>query len=165
MILKPCKPYHARTVAQSILHMPDGKSVFKVYYISIIGRDTPEIYEWQYSPLTIPQFEQSFLGKGYQGLGFVTAFPHVTKIFRFSPYMETILDLTEFLTPEMRPRDSSRGDDSREFACYAEAVIAAEEYHAWARAQSVPEYLAFRCSASDFPVVDHAKLANYWQQG
>jgi hypothetical protein len=64
----------------------------------------------------------------------------------------------------MRPRDSLRGDGSREFACYAEAVIAADEYRAWARVATVEEYLAFRCDKTDFPVASNTKLAVYWEE-
>ena len=57
---------------------------------------------------------------------------------------------------------SSAGDGFREFACYAEAVIATEEYAAWARAADVEEYLKFQSNQADFPVVHHDKLARYW---
>jgi hypothetical protein len=164
MQIVACRPYHAQTVGQNVLRMPDGKSVFKVYYLSIIGRDWPERYEWQYYHRTQAEFEEAFLAGGHQGVGFVTAFPHITKIFRFSPDMETILDAGEFDTEGMLPRDSSRGDMTHEFACYAEAVIAAEEYDAWARAATVEEYLAFRCDQADFPVASNTKLAAHWEQ-
>ena len=52
MKVAPCRTYHAKTVGRSVLRMPDGKSVFKVYYISVVGRDRPELYEWQHSPRT-----------------------------------------------------------------------------------------------------------------
>ncbi len=48
--------------------------------------------------------------------------------------METILDVSEFDTDGMTPRDCARDDGSHEFACYAEAVLAADEYRAWAKA-------------------------------
>jgi hypothetical protein len=143
--------------------MPDGKSVFKVYYISVIGRDKPEQFEWARAPRTQHDFEQAFLAGGYEGIGFVLAFPHVTKIFRFSPSAETLMDVREFHTQGMRPMDCSRGDGFHEFACYAEAAIAADEYDAWARAKSVEEYLPFRSGKADFPVASSAKMANYWQ--
>jgi hypothetical protein len=143
--------------------MPDGKSVFKVYYISVIGRDTPERFEWARSPRTQPDFEAAFLAGGYQGVGFVLAFPHVTKIFRFSPTAETIVDVHEFHTEGMRPMDCSRGEGFHEFACFAEAAIAADEYDAWARAKRVEEYLPFRSQKADFPVVSNTKLGAYWQ--
>ena len=163
MQVVPCRSYHAQTVGQSVLRMPDGQSAFKIYYTSVIGRDEPELYEWQRCPRTREQFEKTFLAGAHEGIGFVIAFPHVTKVFRFSPDMETILDVREFDTAGMTDRDSTRADGSHEFACYAEAVIAADEYRAWARATTVEEYLTFRSAAADFPVARNAKLATYWK--
>ena len=142
--------------------MPDGKSLFKVYYISVIGRDTPELYEWQRSPRSMADFERGFRAGGYEGIGFVLAFPHVTKVYRFSPEGETILDVRELNTDGLTDRDCSRSDGYHELACYAEAVIAADEYGAWAQAATVEEYLAFRSEAAAFPVRNHTKLASYW---
>jgi hypothetical protein len=163
MQITACRAYHGQCVGRSLLRMPDGKSVFKVYYISVIGRDTPERFEWARSPRTPADFEAAFLAGSYQGVGFVLAFPHVTKIFRFSPGGETVLDVREFHTEGMRPMDCSRGEGFHEFACYAEAAIAADEYDAWARAERVEEYLASRSQKADFPVVSHTKLGAYWQ--
>jgi hypothetical protein len=164
MQITPCRAYHAQTVDRSILRMPDGQSVFKLYRISVIGRQTPELFEWQHCPRTPGEFEAAFLAGGHQGIGFVVAFPHVTKIFRFSPGAETILDVREFHTDGMRPLDCARGEGYHEFACYAEAVIAADEYHAWAKAATVEDYLASRSEAADFPVATNTKLAAYWQR-
>ncbi len=160
--IKPCPPYHARLDRFTMLHMPDGKSVFKIYYLSRLDRDKPELYEWPFSPLTQESFEDSFLGGGCEGIGFVLAFPHVTKIFRFSTDKETILDVKEFTTAQMQTRDMPKIDGFHEFACLAEALIAADEYRAWASARSVDEYLAYRSSLTDFPVVSNTKLKNYW---
>ena len=157
-----CRPYHGRTVGRAVLRMPDGKSVFKVYYISVVGRDTPELYEWQRSPRSPADFERAFRAGGYEGVGFVLAFPHVTKIYRFSPEGETILDVRELNTDGLTPRDCSRSDGYHELACYAEAVIAADEYRAWAGSATVEDYLGSRSEAADFPVRSHAKLAAYW---
>ncbi len=159
MHITSCRTYHAQTVGRSLVHMPDGTSAFKVYYISVIGRDTPERFEWQHCSRSFAEFETALLDGKYEGVGFVTAFPHVTKIFRFSPQGETVLDVREFYTDGMRPMDCARGDGFHEFACYAEAAIAADEYQAWAKASTVAEYLAFRSDAADFPVVAHTKLA------
>jgi hypothetical protein len=90
------------------------------------------------------------------------AFPHVTKLYRFAPSAETVLDVREFHTDGLRPNDCTRADGFHELACYAEAVLVAAEYHAWARATSVEEYLAFRATEADFPVASHTKLAAYW---
>jgi len=165
MKLVACKSYHAQKAGQSVYRMPDGKSVFKVYFISIIKRDTPERFEWERSPMKQADFEKVFLAGGHEGLGFVIAFPHIAKIFRFSPYVETVLDVNVFNTESMSHRDCSRVDGSHEFACYAEAVIAAGEYHAWAKAATVNDYLAYRCDDADFPVVSNTKLAEYWGGG
>jgi hypothetical protein len=162
MLIQNCKSYHAQTVGQRLLKMPDGKSVFKLYYLSINRRDRPEQYEWGHCRQTQPDFEKNFLAGGYCGLGFVTAFPHVTKIFRFSPYAETSLDVSEFQTDGMRPLDCTRDDGSHEFACYAETVIAAAEHAAWAVAATVEQYLSFRCAQVDFQIANHQKLAAYW---
>lgn len=164
MLIAKCRPYHARTFKHSLLRMPDGRSVFKVYYISIIGRDSPEKFEWERCPRTQTDFERTFLSGNHEGIGFVTAFPHITKIFRISPYAETVLDVSEFQTANMLRIDCSRDNGTHEFACYAESVIAADEHEAWANAATVEDYLAFRCSKTDFPVANNVKLATYWSQ-
>jgi hypothetical protein len=142
--------------------MRDGKSVFKVYYISVIGRDIPELYEWQRCPRTTADFERVFVAGGHEGIGFVIAFPHVTKVYRFSPEGETILDVREFNTEGMTARDCCRSDGYHELACYAEAAIAADEYRAWGDSATVDDYLALHSDAADFPVVSNTKLAAYW---
>jgi hypothetical protein len=160
-----CRPYHAQASGQSLLRMPDHQSVFKIYYLSVVGRDNPAQYEWKFCPLSKEDFEKALIQHGLEGIGFVTAFPHVTKIFRFSPYKETILDVSEFRTPDLQPLDYAHGDGTHEFACYAETLIAAAEYTAWAGAESVDQYLAFRYHQADFPVRSETKLAAYWNKG
>jgi hypothetical protein len=162
MHVTPCRTYHAKTVGRGVLRMPDGKSVFKVYYVSVIGRDRPELYEWQRYPGTTAVFERVFVAGGHEGIGFVIAFPHVTKVYRFSPEGETILDVREFNTEGMTVRNCSRSDGYHELACYAEAAIAADEYRAWGDSATVDDYLAFHSDAADFPVVSNTKLAAYW---
>ncbi len=162
MQIAKCRTYHAHAHGRGVARMLDGQSVFKLYYISIIGRGQPERYDWQYSPRSPAEFEQVFVSGGHEGIGFAIVFPHVTKIYRFSPDMETILDVREYETDGMTPRDCSRRDGFHEFACYAEAVIAADEYRAWAKAATVNEYLAFRSDAAEFQVVSNNKLAAYW---
>ncbi|MFB3818844.1 MAG: hypothetical protein ACE147_14365 [Candidatus Methylomirabilales bacterium] len=164
MQIAPCRTYHGKTVARARLRMPDGQSVFKVYYISVIDRDTPERFEWARGPRTPADFEAAFSRTGIRGIGFVIAFPHVTKVFRFSPSGETVLDVRELHTDGLRPMDCARPDSFHEFACYAEAVLAAAEFHAWARAATVEEYLAFDARDDDFPVISNSKLAAYWKE-
>ena len=162
MQIAACRTYHAKTAGHALLRMPDGKSVFKVYYLSVVGRPEPERFEWGRAARTPREFEAAFLAGGHEGIGFVLAFPHVTKVYRFSPEMETILDVRELTTEGMAPRDCSRADGYHELACYAEAVLAADEYRAWSAAPSVEAYLAFRSDAADFPVATNTKLAAYW---
>ncbi len=162
MQFTPCRTYHGQTVGRNLLRMPDGISAFKVYYISVIGRDTPERFEWRHAPRTFADCEAAIRASGTEGIGFILAFPHVTKIFRFSPSGETVLDVREFHTDGMRPMDCARADGFHEFACYAEAAIAADEFQAWAKAATVDEYLGFRSEAAEFTVVSHTKLAAYW---
>jgi len=164
MLISNCQPYHACTVGQSLIRMPDEKSAFKIYYISIMGRDKPEQYEWEHCLYKQDDFEKVFLFGKHEGIGFVTAFPHITKVFRFSPCAETILDVSEFHTADMQPKDCSRGDGSHEFACYAESIISADEYDAWANALTVEKYIAFRCNKTDFSLVSNTKLTAYWKQ-
>ena len=162
MKIVTCRPYHAISSGTNMLRMPDKNSAFKIYYLSIIGRDNPEAYEWDRCLLSKEDFESRFIAGEYAGIGFVTAFPHITKIFRFSPQMETVLDVKAFGTSTMKPCDCSRNEGYSEFACYAEAIIAAEEYRAWAESASVSDYLTFVCQAQNFPVATSSKLGEYW---
>jgi len=163
MQIKPCRPYHSQTVQRDLLRLADGASVFKVYYLNIMGRDDPAQYEWEYSPLTIEDFESRLLAGDLEGVGFITAFPHITKVFRFAPSMETVLHVCAFRTADLAPLELSREDGYVEFACFAEAAIAADEYHAWAQGVDVEEYLAFRSDFDDGPVASHRKLAEYYR--
>jgi hypothetical protein len=161
--IKPCQTYHARVDRVTLLRMPDGLSAFKFYYLSITGRAKPKLYEWSSCPRTIEEFETAFLASGIEGVGLVTCFPHITKVFRFSPGNETVLDVRELDTATLQPVDASRGDGFHEFACLAEALIAADEYSAWASACSVDEFLSYRCNLTDLPVLSNTKLNEYWQ--
>ena len=76
-----CQPYHGISAGQTVLNMPDGRSVFKLYLLSIIDRDEPALYDWASSRLSISEFKVRFRERGYEGVGFVIAFPHITKIF------------------------------------------------------------------------------------
>jgi hypothetical protein len=163
MQLKTAKPYHAKLAGRSVIRMPDGKSVFKIYYLSMLGRDNPSRYEWEANPFTRENFEDSFSSGDFEGIGFITAFPHITKVFRFSPYTETVLDVREIDTRLGKDLDVSRPDGSHEFACYAEIIIAALEMAAWAQAPDVQSYLSFRMNVTEFDIQNNSKLADYWQ--
>ena len=56
---------------------------------------------------------------------------------------------------------STRGGGGYEFACYAEAVIVTDEYHAWAAAKAVPDYLEVFSASTDYPFAWPGKLATY----
>jgi len=173
MQISVCLPYHSRTVGRKLIHMSDGKSAFKLYFISITGRQEPERYEWEHTSLNreevTTQWEQS---QRVRGIGFLTIFPHITKLFRFSPARETILEVHAFRTADQSPMDlslggsslgdSSLGDSWMEFACYAEAAIAGDEYRAWAQAESVGEYLRSFSDFGDGPITSHDKLARWF---
>ncbi len=162
MQIKPCRPYHSKTIGFQLLEMPAGKSVFKLYFVSIVGRDRPELYEWGAPGPDMAAAAERFRGAGLEGVGFIIAFPHITKVFRFAPAMETVLHVRAFNTGSLEPLGLGRDDDYLEFACYAEAAIAAEEYHAWAAARTVGEYLRFQSRFTDGPVNSNRKLADYY---
>jgi hypothetical protein len=164
MNITPCQTYHACMAGQSIVRMPDGKSIFKIYYLSLTERNNPEQYDWKRALLTPAGFEDALKKNPLEGIGFITAFPHIAKIFRFSPHAETVLDVMELQTSTLERINIDRGGGTHEFACYAEAVIAAAEFESWARAKTVEEYLSTRCEIVDLTIADNAKLAKYWEK-
>ena len=87
-------------------------------------------------------FIKAFRESGQEGVGFLTAFPHITKVFRYAPKMEILQHVRAFDTKTFAPISLIR-DDFVEFACLAEALLAADEYKAWAAAGSVEEYLRY----------------------
>ena len=162
MEITPCKPYHAKSAGTALVRMLKGPSVFKVYYVDIVGRDDPSRYEWDHSGLGRSEFEATLKTASIEGVGFVTAFPHITKVFRFAPAVETVLHVTAFNTKDLSPLPLDRGSGWVEFACYAEAVIAAAEYDAWAEADTVETYLDYRCDFDDAPIQSADKLSQWW---
>jgi len=148
-------------IRKTWLRLPDKQSVFKLYFFSLIGRDEPERYEWDRSALPSAACEANLLRMAPEGVGFITAFPHLTKVFRFAPSAETLLHVRAFHTRDLTPLDLAREDNYTEFACYAEAVIAADEYRQWAGAGTVSEYLQTLSDFPDGPVASHAKLGEY----
>lgn len=162
MKITKCKPYHAVLAGKDFVRMQDSKSVFKIYFISIIGRSEPQKYEWGKTTVTMEQFRKNFLEKSPEGIGFVTAFAHITKIFRFAPSMETVMHVRAFNTADLSPLSLDREDDYKEFACYAEAVIAADEYRRWAEKASVEEYFKTWSSFEEGRIINHAKMGEYF---
>ncbi len=161
MKIKPCAPYQGDVVHRETICMPDGVSVFKTYYASITGRDQPERYEWGAGPLKIHDVADMIRDSGVEGVGFITSFPHITKIFRFAPAVETVLHVRAFLTPELRSMGLDRDDRFTEYACLGEALIAAEEYDFWARAADVDAYLAQWSGWQQGRILNPSKLGEY----
>lgn len=164
MEIKPCQPYNSRIDGRSLLRLPGGPSAFKIYYVSIPGRENPGSYDWAQSQLKMPDFEALLAKLAPEGVGFVTAFPHITKVFRFAPSGETILHVKAYKTPGLELLDLGRPDGYLEFACYAEAELARDEYAKWAAARTVEEYLAYFSPFAGGGIAEHAKLAG-WARG
>ena len=162
MNITPCSSYHAVVEDCRTVIMPDGISTFKVYFVSIVGRPTPEKFEWGKNPLSKADFIERFRSMPFEGVGFVTAFPHITKVFRFAPQSEVLLHVQAFRPATGEAVDLNRGEGYTEFACLAEALLANDEYTAWAKAETVEDYLSLTSAVKDAPVASHSKLASYW---
>ena len=161
--VKPCDTYHAVSAGKDVLRGADGKTVLKVYFINIIGRSDPSKVVWAECGLAKEDFLKALAETdGAEGVGFVTAFPHITKVFRYGPEAETVVNVRAWSTKDMAPLDLSRSDGYVEFACLAEALIAADEYRLWAEAESVAAYLEKWSDWADGPIVRHDKLGVYW---
>ena len=65
-------------------------------------------------------------------------------------------------TEDFAPLSVERGEGYVEFACLAEAIIAADEFRFWAEAPSVEAYLERWCDWAEAPILDHAKLRRYF---
>lgn len=159
---KPASLYDARAAGTRLLAGPDGRSAFKVYFLDIVGRANPERFEWGRSALDRDVFLAA-LARIADGVGFVTAFPHVTKLFRFGPHAETVLDVRGLRTPDLAEYPLARGDGTFEFACLAEALIAAEEFGFWASAADVAAYLDRWSGFAAGRIADPGKLGRYWR--
>ena len=164
MQVEKCSPYHAVIEDVRQLCQPDGKSVFKIYYVSIVGRDNPARFEWSHTPLSKAQFEANFQAGGHEGIGFVTAFPHITKVFRYAPKAEILMLVKAYNTQTGQDINLDRGEKYMEFACLAEAIIAAAEYRFWGEAATVQDYLAQTAALEDAPIHVHDKLKTYWEK-
>ena len=162
--LKPANPYHAVICDRRLFRGADGLTAFKVYFVDIIGRKDPSRTEWDKCGLSRDQFMASLSGvAGLEGVGLMTAFPHITKAFRFGPESEVVLNVRAWNTKGMTPLDLGRSDAYAEFACLAEAMLAADEFALWAKAASVVEYLAQWSSYAGGPVSSRDKLTTYWR--
>ena len=164
MKIEKCGSYHAKIEGCELVAMPDGKSAFKVYFVSIVGRDNPSRTEWALCGIDKQAFIKAFRESGQEGVGFLTAFPHITKVFRYAPKSEVLLHVTAFKPATGEAISLDRGEGYTEFACLAEAVVANDEFKAWAKAPTVKEYLSFTSSEKDLPILSNTKLAEYVQE-
>ncbi|MFP3903064.1 MAG: hypothetical protein ACLFWB_02360 [Armatimonadota bacterium] len=158
--IEPCKPYTARPAGTSMYRL--GDHAFKVYYVDITGRDDPERYEWDECGRDRTEVIDSLTAAEIEGVGFVVAFPHITKVFRYAPSAEILQHVRAFDTADFSEIDLRREDGYLEFACYAEAIIATAEYRLWADAGSVKEYLAQWTEWEMAAIADNEKLARYY---
>ena len=161
--LKPANPYHAVIGSRDLVRGADGKTAFKVYFVDIIGRADPTRTEWDKCGLRKDAFLAALAKTdGIEGVGFITAFPHITKAFRCGPESEIVMNVRAWNTRDMSRLDLARSDGYVEFACLAEAMIGADEFQFWAQADSVAAYLAQWSSYTGGPVARRDKLMQYW---
>jgi len=158
--IKPCNPYIARPAGQALYRR--DRHAFKIYYVDIVGRDQPERYEWDRCGRSREALLDALTDADIAGVGFVASFPHITKVFRFAPSAEIIMHVRAFNTADFAEINLQREEGYLEFACYAEALIAADEYRFWAEADAVAAYLEQWSPWAAAPVRDHQKLARYF---
>lgn len=160
MKVATCNRYAARPADTALWR--DGRSAFKIYYVDIYGRENPERFEWDRNELSRDVVPRALSAMGLEGVGFVLAFPHIVKVFRWAPSAEILLFVKAFRPADGSPLDLARPEGYVEFACLAEAVVAADEYRLWAAAETVEACLDQWVTWGDLPIVDHGKLARYW---
>ena len=163
LTIKPCNTYHGVLSSKELFRAPESRSVFKVYFCDIVGRKEPARTVWTQCGLK----KEDFLARlahtdGIEGVGFITAFPHITKAFRFGPETETNLNVRAWSTQDMSPLDLGRSQGYAEFGCLAEAAIAGEEFAFWAAADSVAAYLGKWATGADWPIARNDKLLASW---
>lgn len=158
---KQPQPYHAVLFFRTLLRPPGRRSAFKVYFINLTGRQDRARYEWNAAPQAAGEMLQALAETVPEGVGFIAAFRHITKIFRFDPDLETVLNVRAFKTDGLAPLDLKRAEYYLEFACLAETVLAADEYRFWAGARSVEEYLSSFSRFSECEIASVSKLAAF----
>ena len=166
LAIQPCNTYRALVRGRALHRGPGAQSAFKVYFIDIVGRENRSLTEWLHCGKT-PDALMSRLGgvPGAEGIGFITAFPHITKIFRFGPENETVINVRAWNTPNLTDRGLACSDGYVQFACLAEAMVAADEYRFWAEADTVEEYLQQWSEYAEGSIKSHDKLRGYWASG
>ncbi|HZS33416.1 MAG TPA: hypothetical protein VFC42_08565 [Methylomirabilota bacterium] len=161
--IQPCQSYQARPAGRAVY--ANGPHRFKVYYVDIPGRSRPELYEWDQAGRDRETVLAGLKRAGVEGVGFVCAFPHVAKVFRFGPENETVLNVRAFRPADFGDLDLGRADGYVECACLAEAVLLEAEYRLWAAAPTVEDYLHRWVDWPPVAIGDRAKLARYYGTG
>src|SRR5262245_34249711 len=159
--VEACQGYAARPAGRATYE--NGPHAFKVYFIDITGRRQPERYEWDRSGRERDSVLTGLKRVGVEGVGFVCAFPHIAKAFRFGPEGETVLQVRAFHPASFTEFDLGRSDGYVEYACLAESVIADAEYRMWAAARSVEEYLGGWVDWQPVAIADEGKLGRYYR--
>jgi hypothetical protein len=160
--IAPCQSYAARPAGRTVYE--NGPHAFKVYLVDITGRRQPELYEWDRCGRDPDSVVAGLKRAGVEGIGFVCAFPHIAKVFRFGPESETVLNVRAFRPADFSELDLGRSDGYVEYACLAESVIADAEYRLWARARTVDEYLAEWVDWHLVAVADQRKLGRHYDR-
>jgi hypothetical protein len=160
--VEACQGYAARPAGRAVY--ANGPHAFKVYYIDIVGRARPERYEWDRAEIDPEGVLAGLKRAGAEGVGFVCAFPHIVKAFRFGPESETVLNVRAFRPSDFTELDLARSDGYVEYACLAESVIADAEYRLWAAAGSVEAYLERWTDWQPVAVADEGKLGRHYRR-
>jgi hypothetical protein len=159
--IEACQSYAARPTGRAVYE--NGPHVFKVYLIDITDRAHPERYEWDRCGRERDSVLAGLKRAGVEGVGFVCAFPHIAKVFRFGPESETVLHVRAFHPAYFRELALSRSDGYVEYACLAESVIADAEYRLWAAARTVEAYCAGWVDWQPVAVADEGKLCRHYR--
>jgi len=160
--IKEASPYAGRIAGRELLRGADGLSAFKVYFLEITGRSDPSRTEWAACGLRREDTLRDLASRAPEGIGFAIMFPHVTKLFRFSPDAEIVMDVMGFRTPGMEAWSLSRPEGWVEFACLAEALIAADEFRFWAECPDVPRYLDRWSGFIEARIAEHGKMRRHF---
>jgi hypothetical protein len=161
--VQPCDGYVARPSGRAVY--TSGAHAFKIYYLDVVGRTRAEQYEWDRCGRSRQTLLAGLERAGVEGVGFVCAFPHIAKVFRFAPSTETTLHVRAFRPADFADLELARADGYTEYACLAESVIADGEYRLWARADSVDAYLREWIDMAEVAIADPGKLARRYGSG
>jgi hypothetical protein len=158
--VQACPTYAARPAGRA--RYESGPHAFKVYFIDITGRTPPDRFEWDRCGHARESVVAGLERAGVEGIGFVCAFPHIAKVFRFGPESETVLQVRAFRPADFVELDLARSDGYVEYACLAESVIADAEFRLWAGARTIAGYLAEWTDWAPVAVADPGKLRRHF---